>query len=699
MPGSERHDILELSSLASDADSLSAGHSTLSRVLPAVVAEVPIPPEQVWPPRRRDCPLRWVILFLGVAAILGPYEAFDGPAATQAALRVHFGSPAEIYPNATSADRDAYAAFSVRYELLYTLYSFPNIVLPVLGGLAIDRLGLRKMLIFSSAVALAGQVLVVIGVWAARWDVLMTGRAIFGAGTETLCVAQRLLIARWFIGGQLALAMGVVLAFGRFGSVICDLVSAPFGAADVTGAYGVGALACIVSLAATCAAVWLDTAYGDKSPLDAEDRDDDSTERSSIDDRTVTAQEAKGFVAKPRVADTAHSLHSVDPIHRNRRAATRDDDMFACLLHTRRFSGPMSVKDDGIELTSEPKKTDHGLAVPDRAEQQQQSPARRHRVGLGSDEATDPAANSSVKVLTLVHRSANGYAGEVEGVDNAAVTVAPPAMSVLSSIAEFVHVACAGVLRDLRSFSALYWLHVPICCVGFPVVTTFNSVASAMLTARFEAAGVEASTSHVNAVMTILYSVSAALAICVGALIDRLQRRPLFMAGALLLLAAAHASFIWTTAPAEVLLALIGLGFSLYAAAFWPSLTSFAPTSAFGSAYGLMGGVQNAALALAPLVVAVLQPPACTGSYSCVSYFFSSLGVTGFVLCVVLYVLESRSAPSHRNRRESRISSSGRRGEQDAEDNAEDTDALLSVYAERVHPDVNTAAAQRSSAA
>ena len=52
------------------------------------------------------------------------------------------------------------------------------------------------------------------------WPLLWTGRAIFGAGTESLCVALRILVARWFFGKEIALAMGVLLSFGQFGWVL-----------------------------------------------------------------------------------------------------------------------------------------------------------------------------------------------------------------------------------------------------------------------------------------------------------------------------------------------------------------------------------------------------------------------------------------------------------------------------------------------
>ena len=37
---------------------------------------------------------------------------------------------------------------SLKYNLLYTVYSFPNIILPLIGGVLIDKIGLRKGIMF-----------------------------------------------------------------------------------------------------------------------------------------------------------------------------------------------------------------------------------------------------------------------------------------------------------------------------------------------------------------------------------------------------------------------------------------------------------------------------------------------------------------------------------------------------------------------
>jgi hypothetical protein len=211
---------------------------------------------------RHESPWRWLLLALAVAIILGPYEAFDAPAATQSALRGRFGGPASVDANSSATDAAMYADFSLRFQLLYTAYSLPNTVLPAAGGVLVDVVGVRTVLLASSVVALVGQTIVTAGLFAGDWATMWAGRAVFGVGTEALCVAQRILLSRFF-RAELALAMGLTLAFGRFGSVMCDLIGARYDAPRVLSAYCVSSLCCVLSFAATVAAVALDRSFDD----------------------------------------------------------------------------------------------------------------------------------------------------------------------------------------------------------------------------------------------------------------------------------------------------------------------------------------------------------------------------------------------------------------------------------------------------
>jgi MFS family permease len=93
------------------------------------------------------------------------------------------------------------------YKHASSLYSLPNVILPFFGGLLVDAVGYRAMTVSTAGVALLGQVLVAGGVFARNWWGMWVGRAVFGIGTESLTVVNRVFIARWFVGKELALAM------------------------------------------------------------------------------------------------------------------------------------------------------------------------------------------------------------------------------------------------------------------------------------------------------------------------------------------------------------------------------------------------------------------------------------------------------------------------------------------------------------
>ena len=158
--------------------------------------------------------------------------------------------------------------FSVNFNLLYSVYSWPNVVLPFLGGYLSDRLGVRLMLLVFLLFIALGQVVFALGASLkgdAAWQVMWVGRTIFGFGGESLSVAQSALIASWFAGKELAFALGLNLALARLGSVINDLVSvAVANNESVAAAFWVGAIVCGLSLAAGLATYLLDERSEDR---------------------------------------------------------------------------------------------------------------------------------------------------------------------------------------------------------------------------------------------------------------------------------------------------------------------------------------------------------------------------------------------------------------------------------------------------
>jgi MFS family permease len=142
-------------------------------------------------------PYRWMVLFVVSLAMFGSYYAYDALSPLADLLKQQLGfSDSNI-------------------GLLQAIYSFPNIFTVVIGGLIIDRLGLRKSLIIFGVLCLLGP-----GINAASGQlwIMAMGRLVFGMGAESLNVAVTTALAKWFKGKELSFAFGMNLTICRLGS-------------------------------------------------------------------------------------------------------------------------------------------------------------------------------------------------------------------------------------------------------------------------------------------------------------------------------------------------------------------------------------------------------------------------------------------------------------------------------------------------
>ena len=74
----------------------------------------------------RQTKMRWVMLTFGCFFLMGSYYCFDNPAPLKGILT----SP-------------PYDLSESQWASLYSIYSFPNMVLPLFGGIFIDKIGIR----------------------------------------------------------------------------------------------------------------------------------------------------------------------------------------------------------------------------------------------------------------------------------------------------------------------------------------------------------------------------------------------------------------------------------------------------------------------------------------------------------------------------------------------------------------------------
>ena len=181
---------------------------------------------------------RYIALFFMCCMGFGSYFAFDSPAALQEQI---------------TRDMDITTA---EYGQLYSLYSWPNVVLCFFGGFLIDRVfGIRMGAIIFSSVILVGQLVFATGAFANAFWLMNVGRFIFGIGGESLAVAQNTYAVSWFKDKELNLVFGLQLSLARVGSAVGINVMLPLykGLASLgVSGHALLGLALFVS-AATCA--------------------------------------------------------------------------------------------------------------------------------------------------------------------------------------------------------------------------------------------------------------------------------------------------------------------------------------------------------------------------------------------------------------------------------------------------------------
>lgn len=511
------------------------------------------------PTKQAELAVRWLMLALLCASLFGSYYVYDIPAATEVPFSQYMEGG-----NATSTDDDSddssgsASDFSFRFNLLYSVYSWPNVVLPFLGGFISDKLGVRLMMVVFLALITLGQFITAFGstlTGDAAWYTMFVGRTVFGFGGESLSVAQSALIAQWFSGKELAMALGLNLALARVGSVVNDVVSAQLAGnyLHVYYAYWAGAFVCCVSLTTGVLCYFVDQR--------AEDR----------------VRRNKGLRPKKHASLLAYLV---------------------CWPY-------WAVKCRG-------------------------------GAGGGGEDEDDGARLLDSEAQRTLAEDAAGVAYEEE----------PPK--------EEIH------LKSVGRFPLTFWLLTISCVCTYACVLSFNNFASAFVAQKWFAGNIPISQvpqdqraslnqKSVN-VMLITYLVAGFLAPVMGGVIDRVGYRALLNCASAAAIVGVHCMLAFSMVYPAVPLVMLGVTYSVYASALWPSVALVTEPAYHATAYGVVTAVQNLGLAAVPLAVGTLMPDphcatydACVASYTHVELLLIGLGTVGFMAGVGLCVADFRA--------------------------------------------------------
>jgi len=189
--------------------------------------------------------IRWIVLVLACLLMIGNYYCFDNPEALSEQLKHEF------------ADTTYGAQWQTWYGLFYSVYSFPNVILPIFGGFFVDKFGVKLMLMLFAGFIVTGQLIFALGGSIKSVPLMLAGRVVFGFGGENLTVAQSTLISMWFKNKELAFAQGVGLSLARLGSVANNFMS-PYFWHQAQFSLWAGAIICGASFACTVLLVPID---------------------------------------------------------------------------------------------------------------------------------------------------------------------------------------------------------------------------------------------------------------------------------------------------------------------------------------------------------------------------------------------------------------------------------------------------------
>jgi MFS family permease len=144
---------------------------------------------------------RWMALIWLSLAMFGNYYIFDAINPLVDLFKTQRGFSNEIIGGLNSA------------------YNIAAVIVLLIGGIMIDRLGTKISIIIFSTLCLIASIMMLIPGSAA---LMLASRFVLGMGAEPLIVAVTTALAKWFRGKELSFAFAVNLLIARFASTAAD---------------------------------------------------------------------------------------------------------------------------------------------------------------------------------------------------------------------------------------------------------------------------------------------------------------------------------------------------------------------------------------------------------------------------------------------------------------------------------------------
>jgi MFS family permease len=473
-----------------------------------------------------------------------------------------------------------------QFNALYSAYSFPNMVLPFFGGFLVDKLGCRTMITVFAALLVVGQSIFAFGANLNSYPVMLVGRVFYGFGGESLCVAAQTMLAEWFMGQEMAMAMGINLSVSRLGSVVNDQTSVAFyKATGLAATLWIGVILLAACFLASLVAAAVDRHVESESELpDPASADPEkAVPRRSAGSRPPTFSEAitRSFTSSS-----------------NRGSHTSGGSFRGSECGSPRLSEPLNRREACRDKNGCEEEAADEISLSD----------------ITSFSATFwMIAMGCVVVYATVLPFNNIASGFLSHKYYPGLIDVPTSMN-------------SGAKASAVTY-ANSWMMIPFL---------ISAILSPFLGGLVDKWGNRATAMLLSA--ATLVAVHTFFAIAPGVACPGLDSGVCCdSAGAEM-----GVDIAWYYHPA-IGLVFLGLAYSVYAAAIWPAVVYVVKPNQVGTAYGLVTAIQNSGLAIAPLVVGALtkttpasNPSDDAGGYRDAEWFFVCCGLVGVVIGLML---------------------------------------------------------------
>lgn len=197
------------------------------------------------------------------------------------------------------------------------------------------------------------------------------------------------------------------------------------------------------------------------------------------------------------------------------------------------------------------------------------------------------------------------------------------------------------VFKQLFGFSRSFWLIVALCVTFYSAIFPFRSFAIKFF---IEAHG---SSREFAGFLNSVLPLSAMIATPIfGLLVDKIGKRSLLMMVGSILLLPVYLMMVYTDISLYVPIVLMGISFSLIPAIMWPSVAYIVDEKKLGTAYALMGLIQQIGVAGFNWMIGAANDysgasAANPAGYELGMWIFSVLGFLGFFFAFMLRKTET----------------------------------------------------------